>query len=171
MVFEAETDRDFLTSELDRRIKVNPRYSLRAYARALRMSSGALSEILRGRRSLTLRGATKVARALGMTATESMAFYELIHTDKRRELGDRERQTDEISGAREKRLSEDVFEAVSEWQHFAILNLLDCCDFRWESSYVACLLTIGRMSKRSHGLHKRKHRRSLSNPHRVCACG
>jgi transcriptional regulator with XRE-family HTH domain len=53
--------RAVLQREFDQRRARNPRYSLRAFARALRVDHSALSQILRGRRRLTPR----VIRRLG----------------------------------------------------------------------------------------------------------
>ena len=53
--------RDLLNRELAVRRERNPRYSLRAFARSLAIDHSALSQILRGRRRLTIR----TIRALG----------------------------------------------------------------------------------------------------------
>ena len=55
------TFRSALQTEFDRRRSLNPRYSLRAFARALAFDHSALSQILRGRRRVTARN----VRALG----------------------------------------------------------------------------------------------------------
>ena len=49
----AVTFRTVLQAELDRRRAVNPRYSLRSFARDLTVDHSTLSQILRGRRRLT----------------------------------------------------------------------------------------------------------------------
>ena len=45
--------RPFLKMELDSRIKKNPSYSLRSFAKSLNISHAALSQILNGKRNLT----------------------------------------------------------------------------------------------------------------------
>src|SRR5262245_217495 len=44
-----------LKQELERRVAQNPAYSLRAFAKQLKMSPGALSEVLKGQRAISLR--------------------------------------------------------------------------------------------------------------------
>jgi hypothetical protein len=46
---------DIVNAELERRRRVNPRFSLRAFARQLRVDHSALSQLLRRRRRLTVR--------------------------------------------------------------------------------------------------------------------
>jgi transcriptional regulator with XRE-family HTH domain len=46
---------DIVNAELQRRRRVNPRFSLRAFARQLRVDHSALSQLLRRRRRLTSR--------------------------------------------------------------------------------------------------------------------
>jgi transcriptional regulator with XRE-family HTH domain len=45
--------RTWLRSEFDRRRKANPRYSVRAFAKALKIDHSTLSQLLRGKRTLT----------------------------------------------------------------------------------------------------------------------
>ena len=71
MLFDHQTCRDFLSEEFERRVKSNPRYSLRAFANHLGLSPGELSEIFRGKRALGTRALTRVGKALGLNATEN----------------------------------------------------------------------------------------------------
>lgn len=57
----------FLRQEFDSRKENNPRYSLRAFARDLGVSSGRLSEILNFRRRVTPLQAAKFAERLKLT--------------------------------------------------------------------------------------------------------
>ena len=61
-----------VVAELARRTRSNARYSQRAFARQLGMSPGELSEILRGKRPLSLKAMLKVARSLGLTGEEEV---------------------------------------------------------------------------------------------------
>jgi plasmid maintenance system antidote protein VapI len=62
--------RDVLTGDLDARRARNPRYSLRAYARALKLDHATLSQLLRGKRRLTTRMVRRVGAQLKLTAVE-----------------------------------------------------------------------------------------------------
>jgi uncharacterized protein (TIGR02147 family) len=134
MIFETDSVQTFLLHEFTRRVRLNPRYSMRAYARTLGLSAGSLSEILRSRRPLSLRAATKVAKALGLNGAETKRLYDLIDTDKRKILNPTALSE---AALEQKQLDEDTFHLVSEWHHFAILNLLDCDGFLWKASHIA----------------------------------
>lgn len=122
-----------LVAELERRLKANSRYSLRAFARDLDLSPGQLSELLSGKRTLTVKAGMKLARRLGLSASETQALIGAAAL--------------EASGldapiAEPKELSLDTFEIVSEWHYFAILNLFETRDFRAEAAWIARRLGI-----------------------------
>jgi uncharacterized protein (TIGR02147 family) len=137
MIFETDSVQTFLAQEFSRRVRLNPRYSLRAYSRALGLSSGALSEILRDRRPLSLKAAAKVAKSLGLNGAETKRLYQLVEADKRKTFDVPVSNSEPGIQLEQKLLDEDTFQLVSEWHHFAILNLLDCEGFVWKASYIA----------------------------------
>lgn len=138
MIFESESAQNFLQEEFSRRVRANHRYSMRAFARSLGLSSGELSEILRKQRPISLKVATKISKAMSFNSIETIKFFELVDAEKRNSfIEDTAENYVKASTQEQKKLDEDTFHLVSEWQHFAILNLLDCVDFRWDSSYVA----------------------------------
>ncbi len=142
MIFETESVQSFLQQEFDRRIRTNPRYSLRAYSRSLGLSSGALSEILRAQRPVSLKVAAKVAKSLGFNAAEKKRLFELTNLDKQNSLMNTASFVETEINLEQKKLDEDTFHLVSEWHHFAILNLMDCEGFVWSASYIAKRLGV-----------------------------
>lgn len=56
--------REVLQEELIRRRARNPRYSLRAFARALALDHSSLSQLLRGRRRVTTRAIRRIGAIL-----------------------------------------------------------------------------------------------------------
>ena len=62
--------RDTLEAELRRRSARNPRYSLRAFARALRTHHSTLSQIMRSERRLTPRSIRRLGERLGLTPAQ-----------------------------------------------------------------------------------------------------
>lgn len=145
MVFDHDSIESFLKDELRRRVRLNPRYSLRSYARHLKLSPGALSEILRGRRELSLKSVPNVAKAIGLNAHESRHLLRLAHHAKAaRDKGlleiERKAQLKD-----EYKVSEDIFGLISDWYHFAILNLLDCDSYQWSPTWIAKRLGISRI--------------------------
>ncbi len=67
-----------LERELVRRCDANPRYSLRAMARALRLAPGALSQILSGKRVPSYKVAQKILTSLELTPAEQREFVESL---------------------------------------------------------------------------------------------
>ncbi len=62
--------REVLQDELHRRCARNPRYSLRAFARALALDHSSLSQLLRGRRRVTTRAIRRIGATLRLFAHE-----------------------------------------------------------------------------------------------------
>ena len=62
--------RRLLQQELERRRMRNPRYSLRAFARALALDHSSLSQFLTGRRRLTPRSIRRLGAALRLSPRE-----------------------------------------------------------------------------------------------------
>jgi plasmid maintenance system antidote protein VapI len=62
----------------------NPQYTLRAFARKIRMGSGALSEVLSGRRKVSAKLAKKISENLGLSPEERAKIIEAF--DKARKL-------------------------------------------------------------------------------------
>jgi uncharacterized protein (TIGR02147 family) len=146
MLLDAETSTGFLKEELARRMRANPRYSQRAFARQLGLSPGELCELLAGKRALSLKSALRVARALGLSPAETRHLIQLAQVERGRRLGAPELLEplrDDAAPSRE--LTLDMFRVVSDWYCFAILNLLDCDDFQSDAGWIARRLGISRL--------------------------
>lgn len=126
---------DFLLDELASRIKVNPYYSQRAFAKFLGISPGPLNEILKGKRKLSLKGAMKMAKKLQLSKVETRDFLALVDNQE-------EGETVFESSLVGKQLSNDTFDVVSDWYCFAILSLADCEDFKWTELHISKRLGI-----------------------------
>lgn len=75
---DVKTAADYLTTIFNERKEKNPRYSLRAFARSLGVSSGQLSEILSGKRPLSHKLARRISIALALTEEESQKLIHLV---------------------------------------------------------------------------------------------
>lgn len=140
MLLNHESPKAFLAEELSRRIRSNPRYSQRAFAKQLGMSAGELSEVLRGQRALSLRSALKIAGSLGLNETESRHLIQIAQLER--------------AGAKptpapdSRQLTLDLFRAVADWYCFAIVSLADCEGFSWKPSWIARRLGISETEAR-----------------------
>lgn len=120
--------RDILRSRLQLRLKRNPRYSLRAYAKDLGVSPGRLSEILSGKQGLSASSATKIAQRLGLNQVESSHFCNLVEAQdarslKKKILAQKALQNEEALSLSRKILSEAEFSPIASWVHMAIMEL------------------------------------------------
>ncbi len=70
--------RQRLKLELEQRLSLNPRYSLRAFARDLGISPSRLSHVLKGKFGLSESAGEGIAAKLGLNATETGAFVNSI---------------------------------------------------------------------------------------------
>lgn len=126
--------REQLRNELLKRKKKNPKFSLRAWARILGLSSSFLSDILSGKKDLSIEKALQIARALKYDERETLAFCRLV--TEANELGKIAASVDE--GATNYRLLDlEYFEVIAEWYHYAILELSLCRNVRLTAANVA----------------------------------
>jgi transcriptional regulator with XRE-family HTH domain len=123
--------RAFLRSELAARCAKNPRYSLRAFAKRLGTDHSTLSQILRGQRAMAVRTIERCCTGLGLSAEQCRAFI-VAERGRRRESPDGHRQV--------RRLGRDVSVLLSDWRHFAILELTRLESFRNDSRWIARVL-------------------------------
>lgn len=123
----------FLQEELERRCKRNPRYSLRAFAHALQMHHGTMSQILRGTRPLSLKAMIKMGKLLGLNPEEMNSFF------ISRQFENPDANTKSLQF---QQLSMDTFYAISEYYHDAILELTHLSCFRPDMKWIAKVLGI-----------------------------
>ncbi|MFZ8933207.1 MAG: hypothetical protein ACO2ZP_04845, partial [Bacteriovoracaceae bacterium] len=69
-------------SELDRRVKRNPRYSLRAFSKFLGVDVGALSRLLANKQTITIRTANKICQNMGLNEEETKTFLDSVTKDR-----------------------------------------------------------------------------------------
>jgi plasmid maintenance system antidote protein VapI len=102
-----------VSAELLKRKERNPSYSLRSFARQLRMSPAHLSNLLSGKRKLTLKQASKISDQLGLSPFEREQL--LFGSDTNLSLSRNSIQA--------RILENDQFALISDWYHFALLSL------------------------------------------------
>jgi uncharacterized protein (TIGR02147 family) len=142
MLIETNSTRQFLSEELARRIRVNSRYSQRAFARQMGLSAGELSEILRGKRALSLRSALRVASALGLSPAETRHLITLAQLEKSAKFGTLLPSDSPEDIPSRQKLTLEMFHVVSDWVCFALLNLADTKGFRMDALWIAKRLAI-----------------------------
>lgn len=138
--------RTILKIELEERCRQNPRYSLRAFARDLEVSPGTLSEVFAGKHGLSRRAADTIARRLGYSEAEREAFCDLVESvgsrsETRRTLA-RVRLEKNTVEPKYQNLQMDAFNVISDWHHYAILELTYLDQFESNLKWIASTLGI-----------------------------
>jgi uncharacterized protein (TIGR02147 family) len=109
-----QTAQELLKLEFDKRRERNPNFSLRAFARYLEISPAQLSQMMAGKRTITVKAMKKIGARLDLSPTEKRDIAQSL-------LKDETENTSEESNRL--KLSEDRFKVISDWYHFAILSL------------------------------------------------
>jgi len=130
---EAGDLRALLAHTLARRCAGNEKYSLRAFARDLKIHHGTLSQILRSRRVLTPGMVKRLAPRLGLDATSTVR-YALAAANNA--------YTEPAALRLARSITADTWAALSEWPHLAILELTRLPEFRADSRFIARVLGI-----------------------------
>jgi uncharacterized protein (TIGR02147 family) len=115
--------RERLQSELKRRQRINPSYSMRAFARDLGLNHTFLSKILSGKNELSHVRALSVAQKLGYSRKQALEF---------------------TSRTEATLLTLDAFEVVSDWYHYGVLELSRCKGFKATPRFIASRLGISK---------------------------
>lgn len=128
--FQIDDFRQLLQSELIRRTRANPKYSLRAFARFLEIQPDYLSKLLLGRRAMTARTIHRLGLRLGLKPQDLEKFDSKISRKHQEQI------------AVYQSLLSDQFQLISDWYHFAILELVHVKGFKPEAKWIARALGI-----------------------------
>jgi len=135
-----ESVKDYLKSEFEFRVKKNPRYSLRSFAQYLKINPAELSQVFHGKRRLSAVSAVKVAKSLGLNAQETKHLLWLLQSEKNKKAG---LNLDFQEPKLVQEINLELFAKVSNWYHFAILNIIDMKNFIWSAREISKQLGIG----------------------------
>lgn len=102
----------YLIQEFEKRSGLNPKYSLRAFARDLNIHSGTLSGILNQRRAVGAKVLKHILKSLPLTTSERRKILSEIIAGK------------ELNSTVPPLLDEETLAIVQDWEHFAILAFL-----------------------------------------------
>lgn len=119
---------EFLRDELISRCQSNPGYSLRAFARDLEIDNSVLSKILNGKRKVGSRVINRLSNQLNLDVKTRLSFFE----------------DNDCSQANQayQQLAIDSFKIISDWQHYAILELIRMDNFKSDVGFVSDTLGI-----------------------------
>jgi uncharacterized protein (TIGR02147 family) len=138
--------RQILQTEFKCRARKNKRYSIRAYAKTLKISPSHLSRILGGKRGLSLSLAESFADRLQFPDDKKQYFCDLVaaaHSRRPEQQKSAKARVSTYRAKRERYLPLDVLNAVSDWYHGAIRQLALVDDFKSDPAWIAERLGIG----------------------------
>lgn len=144
-IFKYAEFRDFLRDSLKERRLRNSAYSLRAFAKDLDLRSSHLSEILSGKKGLSLQKGIHVSARLGLQSHEAVRFAELLQIDSLPDDQKKDhvrRLTQPTTNGEYRELAQDAFKAIADWYHYAILEMTVVEGFRNDSQWIARRLGI-----------------------------
>src|SRR5687768_8751661 len=108
-----------LSEALARKKKKNASYSLRSLARNLSVSPAYLSQVINGKKRLSLLRSQQISRQLELTPQESAELTSPI-----------KRLAKASTKYAKSFMDADCFQVISEWYHLPILDLISCRGFR-----------------------------------------
>jgi len=128
----------YLQQELIRRIKQNPNYSLRSFAKNLEIEPSSLSQILSNKRTLTDKMILKLSNKLSLSPKE---INKLINGNDQKSQ-DKNYSQNDLPFAHFKHLEQDQFDLVANWYHFAILEMTHLHNFVPKMTVIAKRLDL-----------------------------
>jgi len=130
--------RIYLQNEFIKKCKTNSKFSLRSFARKLDVNPSTLSQILAGKRPVTRKRFIHFSEKLSLTPQEHEHFFKSITNSKiKNRPSSPERDEQHYQD-----LTMDTFAIISDWYHFAILELIEIKGFKEDFKWIAKTLGI-----------------------------
>jgi uncharacterized protein (TIGR02147 family) len=149
MFFEQEDYRTILKTQWVTKSERGLPRSLRSFSQKIGVSSSFLSEVLNRKKSLSVELAFKIALNLNLTDQETQYFCLLVQLDQEKDPIYREVLGKRLKAIKPEHdvfdLSLDLFRVISDWYHYAILELTYIPDFQARPEYIASNLGISLM--------------------------
>jgi len=125
-----ENFRQWLQKEFTDKCRNNPRYSLRSFSRLLETDPSSVSQILSGKRRVSVRAIQKICGRLSVAP----AIYTRLLEGEPAPMALRTATTVQLSA--------DAFAVIADWYHYAILELTYTVGFKSDPRWIAQKLSI-----------------------------
>ncbi len=135
---------EIIRDQFHTRALKNPSYSLRAFARDLELTSGGLSDILTKKTGLSESKAQSIAEKLFINTEERNFFCTLVKANCSRKEDERKNAEAELWNYDTEyiNLADDHYCVLSEWYHFALVELVRIKDFQNDPQWISKRLGI-----------------------------
>lgn len=130
---------DWIRREFIEYKKKNANLSVRSFAKRTDIPNGRMSELLSGKRRLTAHLANKISEGLLYDPKKKLELMELIEKESKEHP---QRKAPQHHQTHFTNIDEDMFYLISDWYHFAILNLISTRDFKNSAKWIAKRLAI-----------------------------
>lgn len=137
-----EDYRDYLRDELERRMATNPRYSLRAFASHLKLTPQMMSFVLNKKKNISAELATQISERLNLDPSQSNVFLALVEAVKTARARQRKASAKNSATKSYKNLDASSFKVISDWHHYAILELTQTAGFKSDNAWIAKRLDL-----------------------------
>ncbi len=149
-IYEFSDPIEFVNRQFSLKKEVNPRFSLRSYAKLLGYANPSLlSSVLKGERKLNPEMAEKIAAQLRLSAKERKYFQLLILIRYAKNESEKQMYTDLLEATKPDEVvsqfsvSIDSFRFIDDWYHVAILEMVELKNFKKDYEWMAKKLGRG----------------------------
>ncbi len=141
-----EDYRSIISRELEARKRRRSGYSLRAFARDLKIPAPKLSQIISGTCGISPTRAAKIAKAIGLSAEEKELFTLMVTAQHSRSLAERKQAETKIAKLKSTDgfgpLALERFKIISDWYYSAILELVKLKSFKPDTKWISSRLGV-----------------------------
>lgn len=149
MILGHNNYRVYLKSVLAGRQRSNPAYSMRAFAQQMGLGQSAVSQVLAGKKNISLETANRIAAKLGLNESEAEYLRILIQIETTKDLDLKKSllaRAQALNPQREAReLSVDLFCTIADWYHLVIKNMTGLKNFTFTAESIAKRLNISKL--------------------------
>lgn len=140
----SESYKDFLKAILIERQKINPSYSMRAFAGSIGLSNSQLSRVLCGKQGLSFKKAQHIASKIGLNQKETNIFCLMVQASDARSKVDRDQANEALksmqtveqdTSARDLKVQD--YDILKEWYNIAILELVSSHNFSKKPEWIS----------------------------------
>lgn len=120
--------REYIKRELAARVRRRPLYSQRAFARDLGVAPSSLTDFLKGRIGFSSGRIAQISKQLGLSQEQKEHWADLVDGKFSRDIDRRKQSLLRVKArleAEKNALTMEEFKTISEWQHFAYVELID----------------------------------------------
>ena len=145
MIFKHNDYIEILTEEFDKRKAHNKSYSMRAFSRDIGIVPSRLSEVLKGKQGLSGNKAQEISKNLNLNKMEEDFFISLVESKHARSKIARESaqiRLKKFNYTQNKKQTLDVFKVISQWEHLALLELIQLKGSKSDQVWISAKLGI-----------------------------